>query len=81
MGSKSLEILYEVWDDSHGTHFEIGPDRDGLDLIEIRFYEKISTKPDHYMVMDLEEAKLVVKALTMAIENFKKVDNNALLKR
>jgi len=32
----SLECHYEIWNDKTGEHIRIGPDRDGLDLIEIR---------------------------------------------
>lgn len=35
----SLETCKEIWNDKTGEHFEIGPDRDGLDLIEIRFVD------------------------------------------
>lgn len=33
------ELVREVWDVWAGTHVEIGPDRDGLDMVEIRKYD------------------------------------------
>lgn len=32
----SIETVRQVWNDDTGERVEIGPDRDGLDLIEIR---------------------------------------------
>ncbi|MCA1799951.1 MAG: hypothetical protein LC687_00380 [Actinobacteria bacterium] len=32
------ELVREVWDVWAGTHVEIGPDREGLDMVEIRTY-------------------------------------------
>jgi hypothetical protein len=45
----STETMREVWidDDPHAEHYEIGPDRDGLDCVEIRlksFEGKIVTR-------------------------------------
>lgn len=34
--SYTLEHKFEIWNDKTGERIEIGPDRDGLDLIEIR---------------------------------------------
>jgi hypothetical protein len=34
----TLETVHQIWNDKSGTRIEIGPDRDGLDLIEIRSY-------------------------------------------
>lgn len=34
----SLETIHQIWNDKTGERLEIGPDRDGLDLIEIREY-------------------------------------------
>lgn len=32
-----LEIVYQIWDNQHGERIEVGPDRDGLELTEIRY--------------------------------------------
>lgn len=33
--SWSVERVIEIWNDDTGEHFAIGPDRDGLDIVEI----------------------------------------------
>lgn len=31
------EVMREIWDDDlHGDRIEVGPDRDGLDMVEVR---------------------------------------------
>lgn len=32
----TLDTVYEIWDDQAGTRTAVGPDRDGLDLVELR---------------------------------------------
>jgi hypothetical protein len=34
----SLEVVFQIWDEKTGEREEVGPDRDGLDLTEIRQY-------------------------------------------
>lgn len=34
----SFETVYQIWNDKTGERVEVGPDRDGLDLIELRSY-------------------------------------------
>lgn len=34
----SVETVKQIWDDRHGSRLEVGPDRDGLDLVDIRSY-------------------------------------------
>lgn len=36
----TIEHLFEVWNDKRGTHTEIGEDRDGLGLVEIRLCDE-----------------------------------------
>lgn len=40
MNKYSTDVVIRVWDDSSGCRVEIGPDGDGLELVEIRYYEK-----------------------------------------
>lgn len=58
----TLERMFEVWDDSTGECIEVGPDRDGLDLIEIRVRTKSHGVSDR-LTMDKAQAVLVAKAL------------------
>lgn len=34
----TLETVYQIWNDKTGDRIELGPDRDGLGLMEIRSY-------------------------------------------
>lgn len=62
MTDYSLESKKEIWDNKSGTHIEIGPDRDGLDLIEIKQYNEdgvIETR----MTFTKEQIKLISTAI------------------
>lgn len=54
---KMFEVLAEDW------HYEIGPDRDGLGCLEIRYYEWKETVSNHRMTFGKQEAGLIAKAL------------------
>ena len=56
-----MEILYEIWDDAKGDKIEVGPDRDALDLIEIRSIE--DGKCVSRITITKEQAVLVSRAL------------------
>jgi len=38
MSNWETEKVHEIWNNSTGEHFEVGNDRDGLDMVEIRSY-------------------------------------------
>lgn len=57
-----LEKMFEVW--CGEWHYEIGPDRDGVGVIEIRYFEGKSTKSELRICLSKEEAALVAKALS-----------------
>lgn len=63
----SLEVVYQIWDDRHGDRIEVGPDRDALDLIEIRTYDADS-KREREITMSKEQAVLLCDALTKLLE-------------
>lgn len=56
-----LETMREIWNDS-GECYEVGPDRDKLNCIEIRFKNKEGKICDRIM-FEPEAARLVAKAL------------------
>lgn len=33
----SMETMREIWDDKHGDCVEVGPDRDALGMVEVRY--------------------------------------------
>lgn len=59
----SHEIVHQIWNDKTGDRIEVGEDRDGLELVEIRYidgYNKIVES----VSMTMEQAVLVHAALT-----------------
>jgi hypothetical protein len=68
----TLETMYEIWNDRDGSHIEVGPDRDGLDCIEIRTFEKDNEKPIERILLDEEQARLVAAALVKAADDLKR---------
>lgn len=61
------EHLVQIWDDQTGDHIEVGPDRDGLELIEIRLYSGSDHKAYTITTFNREQAKLVAQALEHAL--------------
>ena len=37
-GNYSIETIYRVYNDKSGEYIEVGPDADGIGLIEVRMY-------------------------------------------
>lgn len=62
----TLETHCEVWDDKTGNHIKIGPDRDGLDLVEIRRIDN-QGKEEASMTILRMEAKLLAKAINQLL--------------
>ena len=60
--SFSVETMKEIWDDGSGCKIQIGPDRDGLDLLEIRSFSP-DGKVEARMTFSKEQAKLVATAI------------------
>lgn len=58
-----IETVYEVWpNDGDGWHVDVGPDRDGLDCVEIRYRDDANKIIDR-MTFSPEFAKLVGEAI------------------
>lgn len=64
----TTEKHFKIWDDKKGTRIEVGPDRDGLDLVEIRSFDS-DGKNETSLILTPEEAT----ALAAVLENFKLV--------
>lgn len=58
----SLENVARIWNDKTGEYIEIGPDNDGLDLLEIRTYTD-DKKLGGSVTFTPEQAKLLATAL------------------
>jgi len=74
--SYSLETLREVWNDNDkcDDFFEIGPDRDGLNLVEVR-YKTTSNKIISRMSLTPERARLVAKAMLACADELEELEN------
>ena len=57
----SMECVFEIWNDDNGERLEIGPDRDGLDLAEIRCRTP-EGKIHSAVTMTMEQVPLVIEA-------------------
>lgn len=44
----TVEQPIQIWNDKTGDRYEIGPDLDGLDLVEIRFYDNNGKLINHF---------------------------------
>jgi hypothetical protein len=60
--SYSVERVIEVWDDQHGEHIDVGPDRDIGELVEIRSYT-VDGVIGQRIAMAKEQAVLVAQAI------------------
>lgn len=54
--------MCEIWDDATGECIQVGPDRDGIDLIEIRSRDDTGHIAER-MSFTKEQAKLVCDAI------------------
>lgn len=57
-----LEQVMEIWNNDTGEHIAVGPDRDGLDMIEIRYYTAGGII-EHRIMFAKEQLPLVISAL------------------
>lgn len=58
-----MDVVREIFGEGRGGfYFEVGPDRDGLGMIEIR--EKSEGKTTKYFVFPIESASLITDAIT-----------------
>lgn len=58
----SVEHIIRIFDDDTGESIEVGPDSDGLDLIEIRRQSK-DGKVTQNLILHPDEVKHVAEAL------------------
>ena len=58
-----METLREIWNGEDKSHYEVGPDRDGLQCVEIRYRDEAG-KIGERMTFPPEMARLISVALT-----------------
>ena len=68
-----MEVLREIWNNEDKSHFEVGPDRDGLGCVEIRYSDEKGVIQERMAFLP-EMASLIGKALTLCADelNLKK---------
>lgn len=59
----SLETVYQIWNDLNGSRIEVGTDKDGLDLVQIRSIDSKGER-EREVTLTVEEAALVRDALS-----------------
>lgn len=63
----SLEKLFQIYNNNSGDCIEVGPDGDGLDLIEIRIRD--DGKVRQSISFTFEQAPLILKAITELVQD------------
>ena len=63
----TTEIMRVIWDDTTGESIEVGPDRDSLKLVEIR-YRSDDGKLGNAMTFTPEQARLVAAVLIECVK-------------
>ena len=58
----SVDVVRRVWDDKTGELFEVGPDSDGLNLVQIA-YKAEGCKVVNHMVFTPEQARFIAAAM------------------
>lgn len=58
----TVELRKEIWNDVTGSKITVGPDRDGLELVELRQFTA-DGKGATSLTMTQEEALLVAEAI------------------
>ena len=62
------EVMCEVWEAAGKYSYQIGPDRDGLGMLEIRYYDKGDTTCTHRLSFTRSDAEAIIKAMRHAID-------------
>jgi hypothetical protein len=62
MAAYTIERVIKVYDDDNGEYVYVGPDGDGLDMVELRAYTE-GNRITSRLAMTKEQALLVAKAI------------------
>lgn len=75
-----LETFRRVVCNDDGSYVEIGPDADGLGLIELKYREKSQDHPNARLSLPPEQARLVAQAILRAVEEKQSPIQNILVR-
>lgn len=70
-GNWETEHVTEIWNNDTGEHFEVGPDRDGTDQIEVRYYARAETESSVRVCIPVECGDQVGDAIKNAAQRMK----------
>ncbi len=65
----TMDRVFKIWSDTSGECISVGPDRDGLDLVEIS--SAINGGVEQTVILNHEQAKLVIEALQSTLNRVK----------
>jgi hypothetical protein len=70
----STEVVRKIWDDEDGVYYQVGPDGDSLDLVELRTVDEESKKfyGDVRLTMHPLQARQVAAALLACADEMEK---------
>jgi hypothetical protein len=71
----STEVVRKVYDDEDGVYIQVGPDGDGLDLVELRVSDEESKKyyGDVRITLYPAQARLLADALLACADEMEKI--------
>jgi len=58
----TVETKFQIWNDDHGDRLEVGPDSEGLGILEIRYVDEDNKVIDQ-ILLDWEQARLLAEVL------------------
>jgi hypothetical protein len=73
----STEIVYKIYNDDDGVWIEVGPDPDGICMVNVRTVgqDSISYFGDHDLKIPVDMADRIAKAISDCAKNIKEADN------
>lgn len=66
MANLSVEKRIQVWDDDAGTYVEVGPDHDGLGLIQIT---QVYSKDETFIITVSKQEAILLSQAIMEVAN------------
>lgn len=72
-----METVREIWNNEDRSHYEVGPDRDGLSCVEIRYRDK-DGKICERISFPPELARVIARALELCANEV--IANNVPIK-
>jgi len=65
------EVVIKVFNDEDGDFYQISPDPDGLDCVEVRYFDETGKPSDSRLTMPPDMALIVAEAIIEMSEKLK----------